>query len=84
MNSKAEHKQPKLHRVVMTRQNAEPAEPGTGVGGRGRGVGGRGRGVGGRGRGVGEREGGVGERRVGLGRRDEVGDGGRRRQGGAH
>ena len=44
LNSKAEHKQPKLHRVVMTRENAEPAEPVTGGGGRARGGGEGGRG----------------------------------------
>ena len=43
LNSKAEHNQPTLHRVVMTRESADPAEPGTWRGGRGRGVGGRGR-----------------------------------------
>ena len=50
LNSKSEHKQPKLHRVVMTRENDEPE-----VRGRGRG-GGRGRG---RGRGVRRRQGGA-------------------------
>ena len=35
INSKSEHKQPKIHRVVMTRENPEPEERGRG-GGRGR------------------------------------------------
>ena len=61
----------------MTRENNEPAEPGTGGGGRGRGIGGKGRGVVGRGRGLGGRG-------RGLGRRDEIGEGGKRRQGRAH
>ena len=42
LNSKSEHKQPKLHRVVMTRENDDPGSLRGRGGGRGIGRGGRG------------------------------------------